>query len=73
MEHAEATLNLLESTQGMLNSNIHLKMDNDGAGDELKEQVDRIIGPYNESWSCTAEELKSDLDKGGEYSGDFNL
>lgn len=62
MDHADATLNLLESTQGMVNSNIRFKLDNDGVGEELKEQVDEVLESYNESWSGVAEELKADLD-----------
>jgi len=64
MEHAETTVNLLESTQDIVNSNIKLKMDNDDvAEEELKAQVDGILGTYNESWSSATEDLKFDLDE----------
>jgi len=63
MEHARVKLNLLESTQGTLNSNIKLKIDADGTEDELKAQVDGILGTYNESWTSAAEGLNSDLDE----------
>jgi len=60
MEHGEAAVKLLESTQEIVNSNIKLKMDNDAEG--LQEQVDDILESYNESWTSTAEDLKFDLD-----------
>ncbi|KAL7551999.1 hypothetical protein ACHAWF_015208 [Thalassiosira exigua] len=62
MEHADVTLNLLESTQGMVNSNMKLKMDAYGAEHDLKEQVDSILESYNTSWSLATGTLKSDLD-----------
>ncbi|KAL7541944.1 hypothetical protein ACHAXR_011379 [Thalassiosira sp. AJA248-18] len=61
MEHTETTLDLLSSTQGMVNSNLKLKMDADGTEESLKEQVDVILGEYNESWSSATEELKFGL------------
>eukprot|EP00578_Thalassiosira_sp_NH16_P001528 CAMPEP_0181141098 /NCGR_PEP_ID=MMETSP1071-20121207/35646_1 /TAXON_ID=35127 /ORGANISM="Thalassiosira sp., Strain NH16" /LENGTH=1449 /DNA_ID=CAMNT_0023228073 /DNA_START=59 /DNA_END=4408 /DNA_ORIENTATION=+ len=59
MEHADATLNLLESMQGTVNSNFKLNSD----GSELGAQVGTILGAYNESWSSTTEALRSDLDE----------
>lgn len=64
MEHGEATVKLLEATQDIVNSNIKLKMDNDGVvEEELKAQVGGILGEYNEIWSSATEELKFDLDE----------
>ena len=70
MEQAEATLHLLMSTQDTVNSNIKLSMssgDNDVDDgekvDELREHVDNVLEAYNESWTTTADALKSDLDE----------
>jgi len=62
MEHAVAKLNLLEATQGTLNSNIKIKMDTDDTDEEMQTQVDVLLTTYNESWTSATEELKSDLE-----------
>mmetsp|Transcript_3144 Transcript_3144/g.5595 ORF Transcript_3144/g.5595 Transcript_3144/m.5595 type:complete len:601 (+) Transcript_3144:3-1805(+) len=62
MEHAVVKLDLLEATQGTLNSNIKIKMDTDGTEEEMQTQVDVLLTTYNESWTSATEELKSDLE-----------
>ena len=62
MEHAQVTLNLLESTQGTLNSNIKFNMETAGTEDELKRRVAIMLKPYNESWTATTSGLISELE-----------
>ena len=61
MEHAEATVNLLESTQGAVNSNIILKMGMSDVDPEFKAQVDKMLGSYLQSCTSAGQTLKSDL------------
>jgi len=62
MEHAQIKLNLLEATQGTLNSNIKIKMDDEGTEEDLKSRVDGLLKTYNESWTSATEGLKSDIE-----------
>jgi DNA repair exonuclease SbcCD ATPase subunit len=61
MEHALATLNLLQSTQDTVNSHIKLNIDNNGVGIELKEQLEGILGAYHANWSSATDALKMHL------------
>ena len=63
MEHAEATLNLLESTQSAVTSNIMLKMDAvmDEVDPEFKAEVENMLGSYMQSCLTAGMSLKSDL------------
>ena len=61
MEHALATLNLLQSTQDTVNSHIKLNIDNDGVGIDLKEQLEGILGAYHANWSSATDALKVHL------------
>ncbi|KAL9189584.1 hypothetical protein ACHAXT_009259 [Thalassiosira profunda] len=62
MEHAALTVSLLQSTQDTVNSNIKLKVDEEGGDEQLKARVDGIVGPYNEAWSAATGAIESDLD-----------
>ena len=61
MEHAAATLNLLQSTQDAVNSHIEMSINSAGVGDELKEQLKGILGAYHDTWFSATEALKSNL------------
>lgn len=63
MEHAAATLNLLQSMQDAVNSHIEMSIKSAGVWDELKEQLKGILGAYQDTWFSAIEALKSNLIK----------
>ena len=57
MEHAEVTLNLLESTSDAVTS----KVSANAAGSDAKEEVDQVLGSYLTSWSAATDAIRADL------------
>ncbi len=65
MEHAEATLNLLESTQSAVSANIMMKLDTvmDEIDPEFKAQIENMLNTYMQSCLIAGKALQSDLDQ----------
>lgn len=62
MKHGETTLNLLESTQGAVSSNI-MQMISSIADENAKEQFENILNSYVERCMSTGKKFKCDLDE----------
>lgn len=60
MEHGEATLNLLESTQGAVSSNIKEMLASSG-DDNAKSQFESTLDTYMQRCMSTEKRFKSDL------------
>jgi len=65
MEHAEATLNLLESTQSAVSANIMMKLNTvmDEIDPEFKAQIENMLNTYMQSCLTAGKALQSDLDQ----------